>query len=161
MKKLIGVAMLVALLSLGAFAQEGSKAQVFGGYQFTSMDGGWHGNGWNGAADVFATKWLGVTGDFSGTYSQGLSLMTYTAGPVVAARTGSFRPFAHGLFGGARASASGASDSGMAMMFGGGVDAGSQKLAFRVLQFDWVTVRFNGISDKNNMRISTGVLFRF
>ena len=26
---------------------------------------------------------------------------------------------------------------------------------------DAVTVRFNGLSDKNNMRLSTGVLFRF
>jgi hypothetical protein len=161
MKKLLGVALLVALFSFGAFAQEGSKAQVFGGYQFTSMDGGWHGNGWNGAADVFANKWLGITGDFSGTYSQGLSFMTYSAGPVVAARTGSFRPFAHGLFGGGHASANGVGDSGFVMMFGGGVDLGHQKLALRLAQFDWMTVRFNGISDKNNMRISTGVLYRF
>jgi hypothetical protein len=38
---------------------------------------------------------------------------------------------------------------------------GHQKLALRLAQFDWMTVRFNGVSDKNNMRLSTGVLFRF
>jgi hypothetical protein len=161
MKKLLGVALLVALFSFGAFAQEGSKAQVFGGYQFTSMDGGWHGNGWNASADMFANKWFGITGDFSGTYGSSASFLTYTAGPTVAARGRSFSPFAHALFGGAHASQFGVGDSGMAMMFGGGVDAGSQKLAFRVVQFDWLNVRFNGVSDKNNMRISTGVLFRF
>src|SRR5581483_359720 len=137
MKKLIGVAMLVALLSLGAFAQEGSKAEVFGGYQFTSLDGGWHGNGWNGSANLFANNWFGVTGDFSGTYGSSASFMTYTAGPVVAMRKSSFAPFAHALFGGARASQSGVSDSGMAMFFGGGLGAGDQKLAFRVVQVDW------------------------
>ncbi len=161
MKKLIGVAMLVALLSLGAFAQEGSKAQVFGGYQFTSMDGGWHGNGWNGAADFFANNWFGITGDFSGTYGSSASFMTYTAGPVVAMHNRSFAPFAHALFGGAHASQAGVGDSGMAMYFGGGVDAGHQNLAFRVVQVDWMMTHFNGFTDKNNVRISTGVLFRF
>jgi hypothetical protein len=47
------------------------------------------------------------------------------------------------------------------MMFGGGVDAGSKKLAFRAVQVDWMMLRFNGFTDKNNLRISTGALYRF
>jgi hypothetical protein len=38
---------------------------------------------------------------------------------------------------------------------------GRNRLAFRVAQFDWVITRFNGFTDKNSMRVSTGALFRF
>ncbi len=164
MKKLIGVAMLAALLSVGAFAQEGSRAQVFGGYQFlhqgnfgTSLNF----NGWNGAADAYLTKNFGVTADFSGTYGNSLDLYTYTFGPSVRANLHGFTPFAHGLFGGGHLSGGGASVSGMTMYFGGGADVGSQKLAFRLAQFDWMIARWNGTNLNNNVRISTGVLFRF
>jgi hypothetical protein len=53
------------------------------------------------------------------------------------------------------------SDSGMAMMFGGGVDFGKGKLAVRAVQFDWMVLRFAGITDKNNMRVNTGLMYRF
>ena len=51
--------------------------------------------------------------------------------------------------------------NGFAMLFGGGIDAGNKKLAFRVAQFDWMLTRFNGFSDRNNVRISTGAFYRF
>ena len=38
---------------------------------------------------------------------------------------------------------------------------GNKKLAFRVVQVDWMLTRFNGFSDKNNVRISSGALLRF
>lgn len=47
------------------------------------------------------------------------------------------------------------------MFFGGGVDMGSGKLAFRLVQADWLITHFDGFTDKNNARVSTGVLFRF
>jgi hypothetical protein len=47
------------------------------------------------------------------------------------------------------------------MMPGGGVDMGSKQLAFRLVQFDWLISRFSGYTDKNNARISSGILFRF
>jgi len=65
------------------------------------------------------------------------------------------------LFGGAHASAGSVGASGMAMMFGGGVDVGNRKLAIRAVQFDWLTLRFSGVTDKNNMRVTTGILYRF
>jgi hypothetical protein len=49
----------------------------------------------------------------------------------------------------------------MAMMFGGGVDVGNKKFAIRAVQFDWLTLRFSGVTDKNNMRVTTGILYRF
>src|ERR1041385_9359518 len=87
--------------------------------------------------------YAGVTGDFSGVYSSGQSLHTYTFGPVISRPKSGFSPFAHALFGGARTAAGGFSDSGFAMMFGGGLDFGKRKLVLRAVQLDWMTLRFN------------------
>ncbi len=105
MRKLIGVALLVCMASMLAMAGEAPKPEVYGGYQFTSTDGGWHG--------------------------------------------------------GAHAAAGGFGDSGMAMMFGGGLDLGKHKLVLRAVQLDWMVLRFNGFTDKNNVRVNTGILYRF
>ena len=161
MRKLICVAALLLAISGLAMAAEAPRPEVYGGYQFTSTDGGWHGSGWNSGMNLNITRWLGATGDFSGVYSSGTSLYTYTFGPVVSTRRHNFSPFAHALFGGAHAASGGIGDGGMAMMFGGGVDVGNRKLALRAVQFDWLTLRFAGVTNKNNMRVTTGLLYRF
>jgi hypothetical protein len=38
---------------------------------------------------------------------------------------------------------------------------GGGKFAFRMAQVDWLMTRFDGFTDKNNVRISTGLLYRF
>src|SRR5947208_1517266 len=53
MKKLIGVAVLVCMTSLFGMAGEVPKPEVFGGYQFTSTDGGWHANGFSTSANFY------------------------------------------------------------------------------------------------------------
>jgi hypothetical protein len=162
MRKFIGVAVLFCMTSMLAMAGEAPKPEVYGGYQFTSTDGGWHANGWNAAANMYITRYVGVTGDFSGVYKSGQNLYTYTFGPVVSVPKRGFSPYAHALFGGAHAGVSGyGGDSGMAMLFGGGLDFGKSKLVFRAVQFDWMVLRFNGFTDKNNMRVNTGILYRF
>ena len=160
MRKLIGVAVLMVMVSMVGMAQETPKPEIYGGYQYDRTDGGGHGQGWNTAANLYVTRWLGGTADFSGVYNNG-SIYTYTFGPVVSTHKQNFSPFAHALFGGARASSGGISDSGMAMYFGGGVDFGKGKWAVRAVQFDWMLLRFNGISNKNNMRVNTGLMYRF
>ena len=160
MRKLIGVAVLVVMVSMVGMAQETPKPEVYGGYQYDRTDGGGHGQGWNTAANLYLTRWLGGTADFSGAYNNG-SLYTYTFGPVVSTHKQNFSPFAHALFGGAHASSGGVSDSGMAMYFGGGMDFGKGKWAVRAVQFDWMVLRFSGITNKNNMRVNTGVIYRF
>ena len=161
MRKFIGVAVLVCMTSMLAMAGEAPMPEVYGGYQFTSTDGGWHASGWNTAANMYIWKNLGATADFSGVYSSGQSIYTYTFGPVVSKPRGSFSPYAHALFGGAHAAAGGFGNSGMAMMFGGGMDFGKHKLVFRAVQVDWMVLRFNGFTDKNNVRVNTGFLYRF
>ena len=73
MKKLVGVAVLVCLASMFAVAGEAPKPEVFGGYQFTSTDGGWHGSGFSTSANFYIWKGLGVTGDLGSGFSQGQS----------------------------------------------------------------------------------------
>ena len=160
MRKLIGVAALIVMISMFAMAQEIPGPEVYGGYQYTRTDGGGHGQGWNSAANMYITRWIGGTADFSGVYNNG-SVYTYTFGPVVSTHKDNFSPFAHALFGGFRASSGGFSDSGMAMMFGGGLDFGKHRLVFRAVQVDWMVLRFNGFTDKNNVRVNTGFLYRF
>jgi hypothetical protein len=161
MRKVIGVAILVCVGSILAVAGEMPAPEVYGGYQFTSTDGGWHASGFDTAANLYIWKGVGATADFSGVYSTGSNLYTYTVGPVVSQAKGSFSPFAHALFGGAHSATAGIGDSGMAMMFGGGVDFGKRKLVFRAVQLDWMMLRFNGYTDKNNIRVNTGFLYRF
>jgi hypothetical protein len=110
---------------------------------------------------MYITRWLGGTADFSGVYSSGTNLYTYTFGPVVSTHKSSFSPYAHALFGGAHTAYGSFGEGGMAMMFGGGADFGKRKLVFRAVQFDWMVLRFSGITDKNNMRVNTGFLYRF
>jgi hypothetical protein len=174
MRKFMGFAVLLGIFSLGAFAQEmetAPKAEIFGGYQYTRFDGGVNANGWDTAVTGNLNRWFGVAADFSGAYKtqNGVSFnnYTYTFGPVISWRHNeTFTPFAHFLAGGYRASASfsglSGSNSGLAMMFGGGVDVrATRSVALRAIQFDWLSLRSNGYSDNNNIRISTGLLFRY
>jgi len=174
MRTLVAFVLLFGTLSLTAFAQEtgaAPKVEFFGGYQYTRFDGGTNANGWDTTLTGNINRWFGVAADFSGAYNSqsGVSFntYTYTFGPVVSYRHNpSFTPFAHFLAGGSHSSAAfsglSASDSGFAMMFGGGIDVrATQHVAVRAGQFDWLSLRSNGISNNNNMRFSTGILFRY
>jgi len=187
MQKFI-ICLVAVLLSAPLVAQNASKGEVFGGYQYLHFGGdtslgvgsGQGFNGWNAAAAYNFSKYLGVEGDFSGTYANisGVSthVYTYTGGPVVFANLDRIKPFAHVLFGGTKV---GGSESGVSISFngytviaGGGVDAKvNPHLAVRVAQFDWLYYHFGSqtiagievpaVSGSNNMRISTGIVFRF
>lgn len=41
------------------------------------------------------------------------------------------------------------------MMFGGSLDVGHGRLAWRTMQADWLLARFSGFTYKNNVRMST------
>jgi len=191
MKKSFVFFAILGLLSLPLLAQDhggaADKAEVFGGYQYlhigNNTDIGLDAqgfNGWDAAGQFNFNKFMGVEGDFSGTYAtiSGVSthVYTYAGGPVVFANIGNIKPFAHVLFGGTQLgeSQSGASASwnGYTFMFGGGVDARVKgPLAIRLAQVDWLyyhfgaktieTISFPSFSGSNNVRISTGLVVRF
>jgi opacity protein-like surface antigen len=75
---------------------------------------------------------------------------------------GRFRPFAGALFGGARVDVNNGvgSDTSFATALGGGLDYKIIKPVAWRFQGDYVETRFFAAS-QNNVRISTGIVFRF
>jgi len=184
MRKLMLVLLVIGLLSLPLMAQDNPKVEVFGGYQYLHIGSNSSGgisngqgfNGWDAAVTGNLSNHFGVTGDFSGAYTtiQGVSFKVYTygGGPVVFTYAGRIKPFAHVLFGGAHLSGSesgvSVSTNGYTVMAGGGVDVAVNKaVAVRLGQVDWLYYHFSGImgspsfSSSNNVRFSTGIVFRF
>jgi len=87
---------------------------------------------------------------------------TFTAGPVLTARLPVVQPFVHALFGGARISAGGASDTAFAMFLGGGLDIGFRKgIAFRLIQADWLMTKFSDQTQDKQGRVSAGIVIKF
>jgi hypothetical protein len=189
MRKLLTL-IILGLVSLPSLAQEGlSKFEVFGGYEYLHLGSNSSGpfisngqgfNGWDAAATYRLRRYLGVEGDFGGSYGSvnGVSdhFYTYTGGPVVSVGAGPIRPFAHVLLGGAGLGLgqSGVSFgwTGFTVLAGGGVDARINRLfAFRVVQFDWLYYHFGSkniigeqipsFSASNNVRIASGIVLRF
>jgi hypothetical protein len=174
MKKLLGIAIVLMVVSVPAFCQDYPKVELFGGYQYTRINpgsgiSGQNFNGWNAAVTGNINHWLGVTGDVSGAYKSisGVSLRehSFLFGPTIASHSSEkFTPFAHALFGVTHASGSGfggsGSDNAFAMALGGGVDVGVKNFAIRLGQFDYLMTRFGGTS-QNNFRYSAGIVFRF
>jgi hypothetical protein len=158
MRQIMILAVFVGLISLPVMAQDFPKAEIFGGYQYTHFEGGVDANGWNASLTGNFNRWFGVAADFSGAYKFGDHVHTYMFGPVISAHSDKVTPFAHALFGGA----SGGGTTAFAMAFGGGVDVKeAPKVAFRLIQGDWLVFRSEGYTSKKNVRISTGIVFRF
>jgi hypothetical protein len=53
MRKILAVAVVVLMVSALGLAGEKPAPEVFGGYQFTSTDGGWHANGYSTSAKYY------------------------------------------------------------------------------------------------------------
>lgn len=161
MRKFGSLLLILGLFAFSVSARAESKAVIFGGYQYTHLDGGPNMNGFNGALTGNFNHYLGITADLSGSYKSGLHLYTYTFGPQLSVDLPVIRPFAHVLLGGAKATAAGVSNSGFTTMVGGGVDVGHGLIGLRLGQFDWMLTRFNGVTDKKNVRFSTGLVLNF
>jgi opacity protein-like surface antigen len=188
MQKVFVMALLIGLLSVPLLAQD--RVEVFAGYQYLhtgtitvdgqSVPGSSQGfNGWDASVRGNLSRYLGVEGDFSGTYgtNDGFSrhVYTYTGGPVVSAKMGVIKPFAHALVGGLNLGSSefgvSISRTAFTMMAGGGVDAKVNKnISIRLGQVDWLFYHFGNagaldynpaFSQSNNVRISSGIVFHF
>jgi len=173
-----------SLFAVAAYAQDVPKLDVFAGYSYvrfnpsTSGVNGFDLHGGSASAAYNFNHWLSGVADFGGYHSGNIlgtgvdgTLSTYLFGPRVSYRHYSrVTPFAQVLFGGAHASgrASGvsSSDSAFAMSVGGGLDLKlSRHFSLRPAQVDYLLTRFNegatSTQNQNNLRVSTGVVFRF
>lgn len=160
-KSLWFVAVLL-LLALPAAAQETPKAEFFAGYSYFRPEGGGiNMHGWNAAIAGNVNQWFSIVGDFSGNYENDINMYLFTFGPRLNYRTERVNAFTHVLLGGAKLAVASVSDSGFAMVLGGGVDVQvNEKVAIRIFQTDYVMERTWGESS-NDLRFSAGINFRF
>lgn len=140
-------------------------------------------NGWDASLRGNFNRHFGLEGDFGGTYAtvSGVHWHTYTftGGPVLFFDAGGkVKPFVHVLFGGFHTSLSASSGgttgsiskTGFTTMFGGGIDAKVNKaISVRIIEADWLYYHLgdlqpltsSSISQSNNVRITTGIVFTF
>ena len=181
MRKALAVCVVIMACSLAVVAQEYAKAQVFGGFQYTSFDAFniQHVNllGWNAQFTHYLNKPFGITGEVTGSYGSptvggiGTSLPTYTYmfGPTMRAPMEKMTPFVHALFGAAHMSNSKGvySSTGFALALGGGVDTKvARNIDWRVVQVDYLATRLKdptgtGNGQQDNFRFATGIVYKF
>ncbi len=140
-------------------------------------------NGWNGSVTYNFSKHVGAKADVGGSYAtvNGISnhIYSFTGGPVVSVGTEhKANPFVEALFGVSRFGGPSIplqgvnpsiSRNGFTMMAGGGIDVrASKSLSLRLIQADWLYYHFSAdsigdpaITQRNNIRISIGIVYRF
>ena len=172
MRKIAFVGLIIGVFSLSVFAAESDhpKAEFYGGYQYSHLEGGFNANGFNFGATGNLSNSFGITADFGSSFTtqSGVSYhnYTYTFGPQLALRANkAYTPFVHALIGGDHATASFAgvsgSGNGMAVLAGGGVDINfNQYMAFRGAA-DWMMLHSNGTTSSKNFRMPIGIVFKF
>ena len=172
MRKALVIGILFSLCSLAAMAAEADypKGELFGGYQYSHLEGGVNANGFDFAVNGNFNNYFGMTADLGSSFTTqgGVSLhnYTYTFGPQLSLRANQkYTPFVHVLLGGDHASASfagvSATGNGFALLGGGGVDFNFNKyMAFRG-GADWMWMHSNGVSSSKNVRMLMGVVFRY
>lgn len=188
MRTLLLTVGMVCLAGMTLVAQDSTKVEVFGGYQFFhsgNFDGAGasvNASGFDVSGTVNLRKRIGFTADF-GYAEKGagnrlyppIHISTLTFGPTASMMAGSsVKLFARALFGVAHSPTacyifSGSPDecgsgynNGFTMMFGGGADAKlARHIALRLLQVDWVYFPTQFGAQSNTFRISAGLVGRF
>ena len=173
MRKFLALACLVGSLAVSAMAADSGnypKAEFFGGYQFSHLEGGLNANGFDFSAAGNFNENVGIVGDFGSAYTtqNGVNInnFTYTFGPQLSLRVNkAYTPFVHALIGGDHASANfeGASGSsnGFALLAGGGADFNFNRyMAFRGAA-DWMMIHSDGSTSGKNLRLLMGVVIRY
>ena len=169
-RSILSILLSVFALALPKALEAAPRAELFVGYQYSRIGGVVNANGWNASLTGNVNRWLGITADFSGAYKSsgglGANALTYAFGPTFSMRGERVSPFVHALFGGFRASAgfagASASTNGFTAIAGGGVDAkATSRITVRAIQVDWILWRTQGLTEEKNVRICTGIVFRF
>jgi len=138
--------------------------------------------GWEGSLEGKWLPWVGIVADFSGHYGSqtfqelvpagpGPVTVKVTGhelevmfGPRVSIPVGKFTPFAEAMGGVAHINTGGSfpgpSNTSFATALGGGIDYRLIRLFAWRVEGDYITTRFFN-STQNNLRLSTGIVFRF
>lgn len=180
---LFSILLFSGVLPLSLTAQTPDRFEIFGGYSYTTFSifdrysGPWQRfgyNGWQAAVAATLVPHLAVEGDFAGGFSNpngnSSTVRTFMGGARVFGDFGKAEVYAHVLVG-ELTFAVGGSGSSMAVAAGGGANLwATRHIGARLVQFDYLHSSFisaavlgNGATNngQNNIRISTGVVFRF
>ena len=152
-------------------AAEAPRVQIFGGYsrlQFDSKSLGFTSNtGLNGGTGSVAfnlAPFFGAVGEFSVESGPNIRSRDWLIGPQVMYGKWGALFFGHALFGKGETRATTtvvAEDNGGASAFGGGVDIPAfHRFSIRVIQVDYFKTHTLS-TDQNNVKFSTGVVFRW
>ena len=165
MKRLVLVLTVMAVLVPTSLWAQDNKADIFGGFSILSLSDSVDRTtapGWQAAVSGNVTPMFSIVGDFGGQYKDGGSAMEYLFGPRATHRTDKASLFGHALFGGTHFSDGGGNH--FTMAYGGGVDVNAgDKMAVRVVQFDWMPIKNSGTGggwSKNSIRLGFGVVFK-
>ena len=186
MKLRVVVSLLGVLALFGgvARAQERQTVEVFAGYSYLRANPATSGvdsfsvNGGSGSVAYNVNNWLSGVADLGGYHTGNIlgtgldgTLSTYLFGPRVSYRHFSrVTPFGEVLFGVAHAGSdvfgTANNQNAFAMTVGGGFDYRlSSHLSLRPAKVDYLLTRFDEgtltTQNQHNLRVSTGVVFRF
>jgi hypothetical protein len=159
-------------------AQDVPTAEVFGGYSFTrcNINGNTDCNfdGWNAAVDFNVNKNWGAVVDLSGYYgfqrnTNGYSWFdskthNFLFGPRYTFRAKKVTPFIQGMIGIQHVNPEKAymTQNNFAMAIGGGFDVNvNDRISIRPIQLDYFTRRIVSEGFNDNLRFSTGIVFKF
>ncbi len=167
MRKSILLVAVFLLSGLPALGQEYPKAEVFFGGSLLRSDGAPPGKelfgGWQTSLSANFGETVGFTADLGGQYrnifGQRISQYEYLFGPRLTRRGEGITAFTHFLFGGVTATGGG-TETGFGMALGGGMDLDvGRRMAVRIVQFDYMPSRFNGVWF-NDIRLGFGIVFK-
>jgi len=165
--------LVMTVMAAPSFAQDYAPFEIFGGYNFASINGvgekGEFMNGWNAAFSGNLNSTFGIKAEISGIYKSfegdyKINAFSFMAGPQISGRfevfPGASSVFGHALFGNARLGATEMNSINyFAMALGGGIDWGFGRIGVRAPQIDYYPWRKGGFNF-NNYRISGGLVIR-
>ncbi|MGA1986583.1 MAG: hypothetical protein ABSG72_09960 [Candidatus Sulfotelmatobacter sp.] len=186
MLKTAWIAILLFVCTGLANAQIPGSGNIFFGYSFENTSSLAIGNitranlqGWEGSLEGKLVPWVGIVTDFSGHYGTENFTTALTPngpvntsvtghqyevlfGPRVSVPVGKFTPFGEFMVGLAHISTAGSfpTNTSYATAVGGGIDYRLVRLVALRAEGDYVATHFYSTT-QNDLRVSTGIVFRF
>jgi outer membrane immunogenic protein len=177
MRTLLALFLISSALPLAAQKPKPAKFEISTGYAYVHSNappgecGCFSLNGGSAALSYNLAHHVSVAGDIAVVHNSNvdasgtaLTLTSYTFGPQYSVSMKRLSPYGHVLLGGAYEVKGQGNSSAFAMTLGGGLDLSlSHRWSWRLVQADYYLTHFGNSANsrQNNLRLGTGVVFRF